>query len=67
MHTTQSINCSPVMDDIRVRLSRPFNNVGNDYASPLVIKEGKRRNARFMKLLLRNIRMHDCVKAVHKH
>ncbi|XP_022175322.1 uncharacterized protein LOC111037220 [Myzus persicae] len=46
---------TPVMGDLpnfRVSPSRPFNNVGIDYAGPLWIKEGRRRNARSVKCYL---------------
>lgn len=49
---------------IAVRPSRPFNNVKIDYASPLFIKEGKRRNARYTKCYLA-IFICMAVKAVH--
>lgn len=58
---------SPVMGDLpesRIRPVRPFSNVGVDYAGPLVIKEGKRRNARSSKCYLA-IFVCMAVKAVH--
>lgn len=58
---------SPVMGDLpksRVQSVRPFSNVGIDYAGPLAIKEGKRRNARASKCYLA-IFVCMAVKAVH--
>ncbi|XP_060855180.1 uncharacterized protein LOC132932844 [Metopolophium dirhodum] len=48
----------------RVCPSRPFSNVGVDYAGPLLIKEGKRRNARSTKCYVA-IFICMAVKAVH--
>lgn len=48
----------------RVCPSRPFSNVGVDYAGPLLIKESKRRNARSSKYY-RPIFICMAVKAVH--
>lgn len=48
----------------RVQSVRPFSNVGIDYAGPLAIKEGKRRNARASKCYLA-IFVCMAVKAVH--
>lgn len=58
---------TPVMGDLpnfRVSPSRPFNNVGIDYAGPLWIKEGRRRNARSVKCYLA-IFVCMVIKAVH--
>lgn len=58
---------TPIMGDLpksRTCPSRPFSNVGIDYAGPLLIKEGKRRNARSTKCYLA-IFICMAVKAIH--
>lgn len=60
-------NSTPIMGDLpksRICPSRPFSSVGIDYAGPLLIKEGKRRNARSIKCYLA-IFICMAVKAVH--
>lgn len=49
---TKPINESHIMGNLpkdRVTPSRPFTNCGIDYFGPLMIREGKRRNSRYIK------------------
>ncbi|XP_018399979.1 PREDICTED: uncharacterized protein LOC108777551, partial [Cyphomyrmex costatus] len=48
----------------RVTMSRPFSHCGVDYAGPIIIKEGKRRNARNSKAYI-SIFVCFATKAVH--